>query len=343
MRSSNDICNIDFQKAVGGYKPSDVDEYLAEIAQDYAALQHRVAELESANAAQLREITTLKEDQLSVQNLLMNAQKLADKTIADAKIESEKIINDANAAVAGIMAEAEERVKLAKQKADDIKANSDSEMQKILAKAVTKSENMITAAHDSVARQQLLFDKLKAESVVFKKELLELYKKQLAILQGLPDEVPFDAQRAADALAFDPETVPDFADMKAKEEPKSEEPAPVEESAQPVEEPAAESAPVIEPVAEAVPDTKEEQLEINTNDIYSGAEPVSKQPDFVISEVDPEEADETVYDDDAEEEKSKSKEKTEKKKSFFFNKLDFGEEEEEEEDFEPRDLFGRKK
>lgn len=339
MRSSNDICNVDFQKTMGGYKPSDVQEYLSEVAEDYGTLQRRIAELESANAAQAREINTLKEEQVSVHNLLINAQKLADKTVEDAKAEAVKIVNDAHAAVSQIMNEAESRVAAAKQQAEDIKKNSDLEMQKILSKAVVKSENMITAAHDSVARQQLLFDKLKVETSSFKKELIGIYKKQLEILNTMPDEVPFDAQRAADAMAFEADKAPDYKEMAGigkVEASKEETPASIEAQEEPtaaetfvtpevidpasVEQPSEEVVTLAEPAAE-LPEDEPEQYNI----------PVQKMLDFTTGEeVNQKQSFESV------------EAKEEKKKTSIFSKLSFREEDEEE-DFEPRDLFGRKK
>lgn len=325
MRSSNDICNVDFQKVMSGYKPGDVQSYLSEIAEDYRILQRRVAELESENAAQMKEISELKKEQLSVHNLLLNAQKLADKTVEDAKAEAVKIVNDAHAAVTQIMGEAETRVAAAKQQADDIRKNSDLEMQKLLSKAVVKSENMITAAHDSVARQQLLFDKLKVETAAFKKELIGVYKKQLEILNTMPDEVPFDAQRAADAMAFESDQAPDFKEMAVNNvlddvqqpepeqaqfprQPEAAAAPPV--SVQPAEEPIPAAAPVVEPEPYEEPQTPDDSIPAEA----------PEEPPVSIPEI----------------------KKEEKKKPSIFSKLNFSEEEEDE-DFEPRDLFGRKK
>lgn len=332
MRSSNDINNVEFQKAMGGYKPSDVQNYLDEVAEDYRTLQRKIAELETKNAAQAKEIAELKAEQISVHTLLINAQKLADKTVEDAKAEAVRIVNDAHAAVNEIMGEAETRVAVAKQQAENIKKNSDLEMEKLLSKAVVKSENMITAAHDSVARQQLLFDKLKVEAATFKKELIGIYKKQLEILNTMPEEVPFDAQRAADAMAFETDQTPNFKEMavntmadttqETQKTPEAE-PAPVEEvPVAPVEEP---EIPEIEPVQEP-----EEELVVETNAVETED---AEQQSFLDFEDEPaQEQPEPV----------KKENKEPLKKSSFFGKLNFSEEEEDE-DFEPRDLFGRQK
>ena len=340
MRSSNDICNVDFQKTMGGYKPTEVQEYLADIAEDYGALQRRVAELESANAAQAREIANLKDEQVSVHNLLINAQKLADKTVEDAKAEAAKIVNDAHAAVSQIMSEAESRVIASKQQAEDIKKNSDLEMQKILSKAVVKSENMITAAHDSVARQQLLFDKLKVETASFKKELIGIYKKQLEILNTIPDEVPFDAQRAADAMAFETDKAPNYTEMAFGADvsaPVAAEPVVTEEVTEPevveeaqVEEAAPVAVEVEEPVSAEAEDV---QIALETEEME---EPIQDTLNF-----DDEDLEEEEFEEEQEDEPEVQPEQ--KKKTSIFGKLSFTDDDDEDEDFEPRDLFGRKK
>ncbi len=352
MRSSSDISNVEFQKTMGGYKPSDVQQYLSEVAEDYGQLQRRIAELESANAAQAKEITALKEEQISVHNLLINAQKLADKTVEDAKAEALKIVNEAHAAVTQIMSEAEARVASAKQQANDIKKNSDMEMQKLLSKAVVKSENMITAAHDSVARQQLLFDKLKVEAAAFKKELIGIYKKQLDILKTMPDEVPFDAQRAADAMAFETDQAPDFKEMAVSRTPEPAAPA----ATAPAPAAQAENAPAPEPeapapVAPAVEPVKQQEMPIEPPAApVMAAEPVEEpvqQPlpeEEIVAEPQQERMEfaEAEAIEPAEQAPVQPEAKAEKKKTSFFGKLNFSEDEDDE-DFEPRDLFGRKK
>ena len=282
-------------------------------------------------------------------NLLINAQKLADKTVEDAKTEALKIVNEAHAAVTQIMSEAEARVASAKQQANDIKKNSDMEMQKLLSKAVVKSENMITAAHDSVARQQLLFDKLKVEAAAFKKELIGIYKKQLDILKTMPDEVPFDAQRAADAMAFETDQAPDFKEMAVSRTPEPAAPAATAQA------PAAqaETAPAPEPeapapVAPAVEPVKQQEMPIEPPAApVMAAEPVEEPvqqplPEEEIVAEPQQERMEFAEAEATEPAPVQPEAKAEKKKTSCFGKLNFSEDEDDE-DFEPRDLFGRKK
>ena len=56
---------------------------------------------------------------------------------------------------------------------------------------------MILAAKDSVAREQILFDGIKAEVANFKKTIKTAYKEHLESLSTLPDEVPVNPENAS--------------------------------------------------------------------------------------------------------------------------------------------------
>ena len=137
------------------------------------------------------------------------------------KAFSDQIINEANEKAAAILYEANTKAKEIDEKVANVleafekdiaerKANADAEISKMLNDAAVKSEGIVTAAHDSVARQQLLFDKIKVEVSEFKKALFENHKQQLEILQKFPDTVPYDPERAAKAIEFEIESEPDF-------------------------------------------------------------------------------------------------------------------------------------
>ncbi len=215
MRSAKDIENIEFQKASHGYKPYDVKSYLAEVAEDYGALEREVAELRDENESQKKEISALREDQFSVHNMLMKAQKVADETIAEAKANAAAITAEANATATRIVEEAQAKVEAARREAEEARKSAEEETKNTLAGTMLKSENMLAAAGDSVARQQMAFDKLKVESAKFKRDLQRICREQLESLDKIPDEVPFDAEHAARVMDFDPASPPDFSALAA--------------------------------------------------------------------------------------------------------------------------------
>ena len=227
MHTGDYIRSVKFDYAMRGYKTTDVEMFLDEVAEDIdklvaqnRALNERLSALikeQEAGAVQntaTNEPAPAKVDSSdsieNVQSILVSAQRFSDQ-----------IINEANEKAAAILYEANTKAKEIDEKVANVleafekdiaerKANADAEISKMLSDAATKSEGIITAAHDSVARQQLLFDKIKVEVSEFKKALFENHKQQLEILQQFPDTVPYDPERAAKAIEFEIESEPDF-------------------------------------------------------------------------------------------------------------------------------------
>ncbi|MBQ4131872.1 MAG: DivIVA domain-containing protein [Clostridia bacterium] len=226
LHTGDYIRSVKFDYAMRGYKVADVEMFLSEVASDVDKLvaQNRalgerltalMKEQENNAAAPVAAAPEVKavdnSDNIeNVQSILISAQRFCDQ-----------IINEANEKAAAILLEANTKAKEIDEKVATVlsvfekdiaerKANADAEIEKMLTDAAVKSEGIITAAHDSVARQQLLFDKIKVEVSEFKKQLFDNHKQQLEILQKIPDTVPYDPEHAAKALEFQFQSEPDF-------------------------------------------------------------------------------------------------------------------------------------
>lgn len=283
MYNANDIRNVRFSKQMNGYKQEDVDIFLDSVEQDYQQFDAKLAELNSQIMSLKKENDDLKISQSGLQNVLVSAQKLADQIVDDAKKKAEEIIVEAKVRAGEITSSVEEKAAADKFIAEQNKQRAAAEYAEIMKKTADKSQEMISAAHDSVARQQLLFDKLKLDIVNFKSQVMAIYKEHIDSLSKLPDEVPFDATRAAEAAAFAFDSKPDFT---KKEEPKAEE----------TEEPAIEETPV---------EAEEEKTENNTIDAV--LEPNVSFSGFKIqADVIAEESAEEDFQDDEDEEEEKA-------------------------------------
>lgn len=258
MYTANDIRNIKFPKSMNGYKQDEVDLFLDGVEEDYAQFDAKIRDLESKVSTLSKQVDDLNISQNSIQNVLVSAQKLADQIVGEAKEKAEQIIVEAKVRANDINRSTDEKAAEDMAVAERNKREAEAEYVKIMQRTAEKSEDMITAAHDSVARQQLLFDKLKLDIVNFKSQVMAIYKEHIDSLSKLPDEVPFDAVRAAEAAAFAFDHAPDFS-VAARAEETAEEPAaeePVVEAA-----PAEESAPIAEELAEAVAEPEEKITE----------------------------------------------------------------------------------
>lgn len=240
MSTGDYIRSVKFDYAMRGYKVADVEMFLDEVADDFdklasqnRALSERVSALLKEQGSAAEAPKTEKEEQSvqevqqeqpvpevpkvnnsgsieQVQSILVTAQRFSDQIINEANEKAASILFEANTKakeidekVASVMAAFEKDVA-------ERKAKADSEISKMLGDAAVKAEGIITAAHDSVARQQLLFDKIKVEASEFKKQLFDNHKQQLEILQRIPDCVPYDPEHAAKALEFEAKAEPNF-------------------------------------------------------------------------------------------------------------------------------------
>ncbi len=221
MYTTEDIREIDFSTSMSGYKKSEVDDFLDQLADDYEQLVSENKQLKqqlknSAAAASpvAQKIAAPSEPDLAttenVQNILTSAQRFSDQLIFEAKQKAEALLTDA-----AIKAkEIEDKIAADKTQSDEsiakLKADTEQTVTTVLKGANDKSESIVLAAKDSVERQQMLFDKLRVEADMFKTKLIDGYKKQLDLLEEFPIEVPFDAVHASKAVEFIIDNKPDF-------------------------------------------------------------------------------------------------------------------------------------
>lgn len=150
MINIDDIKNITFKKAkFGGYRPFEVEMFIDDVnvlcksmQKENARLTMRIRDLE-------KKLEKYQEEESSIRNAILSAQKLADNSIIDADNKSKNILFDAS------------------QKAD-----------KIIRKAKDEAEKQRKAAWDI---------NMKSES--FRRELVKLYEGRLSELRAeLPSD-----------------------------------------------------------------------------------------------------------------------------------------------------------
>ena len=202
MMTVDDIREIDFSTSMSGYKKSEVDDFLDELAIDYENLLKQNQELSknaNVNVEVPVKVESTENTTEAVHGILESAQRFSDQLIAEAKQKAEEILT----AAALKAKELEEKIENDKRNHEqlmlNLKAQVEAEAADKLKAAAEKSESLIVAAKDSVARQQLLFDKLRVEADNFKTGLLNSYKKQLELLNEFPTAVPFEVKKQVEA------------------------------------------------------------------------------------------------------------------------------------------------
>ncbi len=210
MFSSSDIKNVVFSTGFKGYKQDEIDDFLDKIFNDYIEFERiinnyteQIDELKAKNES-------LESAQAGIQTVLLNAQKLADQIVNEAKEKSEEIILRAEANINVITNKEKELADAFEEKASERKLNLQTELNEMIQKAELKAKSINQACEDSVRRQQVLFDKLKLEIGNFKTNITSKYKEHLSILQDIPDSVDIDPLKASELISAKIEMEPNI-------------------------------------------------------------------------------------------------------------------------------------
>ena len=178
MMTANSIKSKSFESERNGYSQAEVDRFLAEVANDYAALAAQNAENEEKIAKLVEKVSEYKEEEDAIKGALLSAQKEASKIVNDAK-------NKANAMVDS--AKSEQR-KLAEQSAAECEkiVREHKERCAALIKENTEiTEQKINALRDAYDDERAAYEELRAEVTYFKANLTSLYQEQIKLVMQL--------------------------------------------------------------------------------------------------------------------------------------------------------------
>ena len=222
MISSEDVRRVTFDKAMRGYRCDDVDDYLKQVAESMDALAAKNDEMQKNLVVLAQRIDQYRAEEDTLRTTMINAQRLGENVIREAKQKAAEIIRAAN------------------MKADDREQRARDDV--------------------DLAKQEIVT--LTSEADSFKRSLMEMYRKHINLISKMPEYNPpaqEEAQQPAPQPAADqpyaepaPEAVPYTEPVPA--------PAPVQEPEpqatsyyNPAETaPAPEPTPVAEPAPEKI-------------------------------------------------------------------------------------------
>ena len=216
--TADDVRGVVFQKAtIGGYKQSDVDMFLDEVAVCIESMTAKIRSLEKAKfdagatksqtfeAPKPNEapITPKKEEpkndtitDYGLQSLLIRAQQLADQIQSEAKEAAEQLLaqttEDAKEIIAKADLEAQETIDKANQilaeaenKEASINSAAKREAENIINEAVARSGQMLTATRDRLKNEQEMCERLRSEFNQVKNVIVGFYEDQLDVINKM--------------------------------------------------------------------------------------------------------------------------------------------------------------
>lgn len=148
MFTHNEIRQTTFEKVVRGYRPEDVESFLEQIADEYEAMEKEKQDLEEKLFLLAEKVEQYKTEEESIKTTLINAQRLGESIVADARQKSDLILRE----------------------------------------ATIKKNDILAAAHAEIDGNEETLKRLKREVSEFKINILSLYKQHIESLSMLPEE-----------------------------------------------------------------------------------------------------------------------------------------------------------
>ncbi len=147
MVTPNDISSKKFEKAAFGYKPEEVDAFLADILSSYKNMYEEKNAAEEKLLVLAEKLEEYRANEDSIKAVLVGAQKLGENIVRDSKAKAEVILADAENQVKQVFSESE-------------------------AKIIKEKETIAT---------------LQKETAEFKKRLLAMYRQHLELISLMPE------------------------------------------------------------------------------------------------------------------------------------------------------------
>ena len=146
MIASEDVRRVTFERAMRGYRCEDVDDYLKQVADSMDALSAENEDLQKKLVVLAQRIDQYRAEEDTLRTTMINAQRLGENVIREAKQKAAEIIRA----------------------------------------ATIKAEDREQHARDEVelAKQELIT--LKKEATNFKKTLMDMYRQHIEVLSKIP-------------------------------------------------------------------------------------------------------------------------------------------------------------
>ena len=146
MISSQEIRTVTFEKSMRGYRAEDVDSFLQQVADTIDELTKEKEESRKKLYILAQKIEEYRKDEDNLKSALLNAQRMGENVIHEAKQKAEEIIR----------------------------------------KARIGAEDITRQAHEQVQEETLEYQRISAEVAAFKTSVLSLYKQHIESLSTLP-------------------------------------------------------------------------------------------------------------------------------------------------------------
>ncbi len=177
----------------GSYRAEDVDMFMNEVVASYEQMFKENGDLVRKINILAKKVEEYRADEESLKMALLNAQKLADRIVAEAKEtaanEVASVKGETDKLRADAAAEAKALETNAKNESDAMIANAQAEAEKILADANREANDILGNINRKVTHESLVYEMIQKEASEFKSKLIAMYREHITLINDLPEIV----------------------------------------------------------------------------------------------------------------------------------------------------------
>lgn len=269
----------------GSYRAEDVDNFLDDVVVSYEQMFKENGDLIKKISILAKKVEEYRADEESLKLALLNAQKLADRIVAEAKENAEKENEAVKAETEQLRADADAYAQRIRDDAEtaaaEMTANSQRESAAIVDSAKAEAEKIINEANRQsneilgninrkVTHESLVYEMVQKEASEFKGKLVAMYKEHINLINQLPEIADEKLDAAAKEEASEP--TPAAAVEAEDDEVYTQDASPVE----------------IEVEVEVEVEPEAETEEPAAEDISSSSEPEAQEEETAVADDEPE-------------------------------------------------------
>lgn len=189
----SEIRNFIFDKGAFGYKTEEVENCLNDIADFVESMQKEYAQAQKEIQELKDRMNHLREDEESIKQIIVNAQRLSSTVTNEAKDKAQEILDSAKKESEQILAEAAEKSKTILSEAEERAKRIEEELVEAPKKMAQEAEMKASAEENKLHTMQ-------KEVADFKASLLTLYKQHLDLITQLPEAEEVSAKKESEKV-----------------------------------------------------------------------------------------------------------------------------------------------
>jgi DivIVA domain-containing protein len=182
---AKEIMSKKFEMVLRGYKTEEVEEFLKDVSIDFSQLQKENEDLEKKLTVLADKIREYREDEDTLKDALLGAQRQGNALIADSKRKAAEIIEDTQSKSDAMLKKAEEdRQKLNEKGESEIKAAQEKAAE-IIDNANKKAKEIENEMNLKTNVQKEILHRTSTEIAEFKARVVKSYKEQIDMVEKI--------------------------------------------------------------------------------------------------------------------------------------------------------------